>query len=95
MAVELIDVKAVATLARLEFSSAEQVRLSAELQQILKYMEKLNELDTEQVEPTAHVVPPSRSPRADEAEVFAGRDWLLRMAPQSADGYFKVPRIIE
>jgi aspartyl-tRNA(Asn)/glutamyl-tRNA(Gln) amidotransferase subunit C len=95
MAVELVDVKAVATLARLEFSSAEEVRLSTELRQILKYMEKLNELDTEQVEPTAHVAPPSRSPRADEAELFAGRDLLLKLAPQPADEYFKVPRIIE
>jgi len=58
-------------------------------------MEKLNELDTENVEPTAHVVPVLCALRADEVDPFPAREALLAAAPQIEDGYFKVPRIID
>ena len=95
MAVEVSDVKAVAELARLAFSPAEEERMTGELNRILEYMEKLNELDTEGVEPTSHPVPTSRAFRADEAELFPARESLLKSAPQLEDGYFRVPRIID
>jgi len=95
MAVTIEAVKAVATLARLEFSAAEEERLTGELNRILEYMEKLSELDTEHVEPTSHVVPITNAFRGDEAIQFPFREELLTSAPQRQDGYFKVPRIIE
>jgi aspartyl-tRNA(Asn)/glutamyl-tRNA(Gln) amidotransferase subunit C len=95
MAVEIRNVRAVAGLARLALGPAEEERLTGELNRILEYMEKLNELDTEGVEPTSHVVPMSRTFREDEVDPFPARDELLKSAPQREDGYFKVPRIIE
>ena len=95
MAVEVSGVQAVAELARLAFDPAEEERLTGELNRILEYMEKLDELDTEGVEPTSHPVPTSRGFRDDRAEPFPGREALLKSAPQLEDGYFRVPRIIE
>ena len=95
MSVTVEDVKRVATLARLEFSAAEEERLTGELNRMLEYMEKLSELDTEHVEPTSHVVPITNAFRDDVAIQFPSREDLLASAPQQQDGYFKVPRIIE
>jgi aspartyl-tRNA(Asn)/glutamyl-tRNA(Gln) amidotransferase subunit C len=95
MAVTIEDVRWVATLARLEFSPDEEERLGRELNRILEYMKKLDELDTEGVEPTAHVVPVAGVLRPDEAEVFGGVEELLALAPQTDQGYYRVPRIID
>lgn len=95
MAVTLEDVRAVARLARLRFAAEEEERLTGELNRILEYMEKLNELDTEGVEPTSHVVPITNAFRADEVESFTGIEALLEAAPEKKEGYFKVPKIIE
>ena len=95
MSVTPEDVQRVAALARLDLSPEEQTRLVDELGRILHYMEKLNELDTEDVSPTAHAIPVAGRLRADEAEGFAALDELLAQAPDLRDGYFRVPRIIE
>ena len=95
MAVTLGDVRTVAQLARLALSADEEQRLVGELNRILQYMEKLNELDTHDVEPTSHPVPMVRTFRRDEVDPFPGRDDLVRGAPQLDDEYFRVPRIIE
>ena len=73
----------------------EEERLGSELNRILEYMEKLNELDTEDVEPTSHVVPVSEAFRQDLAEEFPALGELLSQGPDMKDGYFRVPRIID
>lgn len=95
MAVTITDVRTVANLARLELSPEEEERLIGELNQILEYMEKLKELDTENVEPTSHVVPVTHSFRKDEVDPFSALDSLAKSAPQMEEGYFVVPRIID
>jgi len=95
MAVTLEIVRQVAALARLEFSPQEEERLVGELNRILEYMEKLGELDTAQVEPTAHIISPIDAFRPDEAEVFPGAAALLAPADPRDEGYFRVPRIID
>lgn len=95
MAVTVSDVKAVAALARLELSEGEEERLTGELNRILEYMEKLKELDTEDVEPTSHVVPITGAFRRDEVIPFERREALGVSAPQLDQGYFRVPRIID
>ena len=95
MAVTLEIVRQVAALARLEFSPQEEERLVGELNRILEYMEKLGELDTTQVEPTAHVIPLADVFRPDEAEVFPAMAALLAPADPGDGGYFRVPRIID
>ena len=95
MAVTEDDVRKVADLARLQLSDQEKTLLTEELNRILSYMEKLDELDTRNVEPTSHVVPVSNPFRQDEAEAFPGRDEILALGPDVKDGYFRVPKIIE
>jgi aspartyl-tRNA(Asn)/glutamyl-tRNA(Gln) amidotransferase subunit C len=95
MAVTVDDVRGVAALARLRFTPDEEQILTGELNGILEYMEKLNELDTDGVEPTSHVFPMVNAFRKDEAEPFPSLDELKSSAPSLQDGYFRVPRIID
>ena len=95
MAVTVDDVRSVAALARLRFTPDEEHILTGELNGILEYMEKLNELDTDGVEPTSHVLPMVNAFRKDEAEPFPSLDELRAAAPSLQDGYFRVPRIID
>jgi len=95
MAVTLEDVRVVATLARLQFDPAEEERLTLELNRILDYMAKLNELDTENVEPTSHVVPIANAFRADEVVEFPDPEAMVASAPQRQESYYRVPKVIE
>ncbi len=95
MAVTVYDVRSVAALARLRFTPMEEGVLTGELNAILEYVEKLNELDTEGVEPTSHVLPMVNAFRKDEVEPFSSLDELKASAPSIQDGYFRVPRIID
>lgn len=95
MAVTVKEVRGVAELARLRFSPEEEERLTGELNRILQYMDKLNELDTEGVEPTSHVLPLANAFRLDEVELSSSVAAILAAAPQRQDSYFKVPRIID
>lgn len=88
------DVEHVARLSRLEIGG-EIDQFTAQLNAILDYMDKLNELDTSQVEPTAHVLPLQNVMRPDEVHQSLPREQALANAPEQQDGYFKVPRIIE
>ena len=95
MAVTLGDVRTVADLARLQLSDGEESLVVAELNRILSYMEKLNELNTENVEPASHIISFSDSFRPDEAELFPHRDEILGQVPKIKDGYVVVPKILE
>jgi aspartyl-tRNA(Asn)/glutamyl-tRNA(Gln) amidotransferase subunit C len=89
------DVEHVAELARLELTAAERERFIAQLNHILTYFEKLNELDTADVEPTSHVIPMSNVFRDDEVQPSLDRTKVLHNAPEESHFFFKVPRIIE
>ncbi len=95
MAAVQIDVKYVAHLARLNLTPAEEQKLSTQLGNILGYIEKLNELDVSNVEPTAHAVPLVNVTRADEVRPSLSNDEALRNAPGKANGLFIVPKIVE
>lgn len=95
MAATEIDVKYVAHLARLHLTPEELQTFGAQLGQILAYMEKLNELDVAQVEPTAHAVPLTNVTRADEVRPSLSNEEALRNAPAKANGLFLVPKIVE
>lgn len=95
MAVTLDDVRKVAYLARLGFSAEEEARLVDELNRILGYVEKLNELNTEGVPPTSHVLPISNVFREDVVVPSLSQDDLLANAPSRRGGYFRVPKVIE
>ncbi len=89
------DVKYVANLARIALTPAEEIKLGAQLGNILGYIEKLKELDVSNVEPTAHAVPLINVFRADEIRPSISNDAALRNAPSKANGLFLVPKIVE
>ena len=85
----------VAHLARLHLTDAEMAKFSAQLQDILAYVAKLNELDVSNVEPTAHATPRSNVLRQDEVRPSIDREKVLRNAPVQERDLFIVPKIIE
>jgi aspartyl-tRNA(Asn)/glutamyl-tRNA(Gln) amidotransferase subunit C len=95
MAVTIEDVRKVAYLARLSFSPEEEARLAEDLSRILEYVQKLNELDTEGVPPTSHVLPIHNVFREDLVTPSLPQDELLANAPSKWRGFFRVPKVIE
>jgi aspartyl-tRNA(Asn)/glutamyl-tRNA(Gln) amidotransferase subunit C len=89
------DVEHVARLARLALTEAELERMRVELAAILQYIEKLEAVDVEGVEPTSHAVPLVNVMREDDVEPSADREAMMRNAPDRSGEYFRVPRIIE
>lgn len=81
----------VARLARLRLSDEEVERMSSELSTILGHIEKIGELDLGGVEPTSHVAPVENVLRADEPRESWPRDQILELAPDPAEGGFRVP----
>jgi len=90
-----IDVKYVAHLARLALTPEEEQKLGAQLGHILGYIEKLQELDVTNVEPTAHAVPLVNITRPDELRPSLSHDEAMRNAPAQTNGLFIVPKIVE
>ncbi len=94
MAVTIKDVEHVAQLARLEFSEQEKEKLVHQLNRILEYIEKLNELDTSAVESLSHVIELSNVFREDTVEPSNPRERILKNAPAKTEKFFKVPKVI-
>lgn len=82
-------------LARLELSAEEEQLLTEQMDKILQYMEKLNRLDTSNVEPLAHVVDIVDAFREDRINHQPCTEALLGNAPERQGNFFKVPKIIE
>ncbi|KPK99841.1 MAG: glutamyl-tRNA amidotransferase [candidate division Zixibacteria bacterium SM23_73_3] len=94
MAITLKDVEYVAELANLELSQKEKFKFQKELDNIIKYIDQLNELNTENVPVTSHVIPLENVFREDRALPSLSQDQALANAPQKKDGFFKVPKVI-
>jgi len=94
MSVSMDDVKKIAELARLEFSDSEIENYTREMNKILGYVEKLNEINTENVEPLSHPIENSNIFRADIEQKSSDRIKALANAPESTSEYFKVPKVI-
>jgi aspartyl-tRNA(Asn)/glutamyl-tRNA(Gln) amidotransferase subunit C len=95
MSIRREDVQRLAHLARLEFTPAEETELITHLNTLLSYVEKLNQLDTDGIEPTAHAVNIPSPFREDRVTNEPNTEALLRNAPAREDNFFKVPKIIE
>lgn len=89
------EVERVAVLARLKLSHEDTVALTDQLDKILQYVEKLNQLDTGNVEPLAHAVDIVNAFRRDQVIPSPPTEDLLRNAPATEDSFFRVPKIIE
>lgn len=90
-----IDVDHVARLARLTLTAEEKARMEEQLAKILTYIDALNRLDTRDVEPTTHAVPVVNVMRDDEVGPCLTPEEALANAPDRAEQFFRVPRIIE
>ncbi|OIP88639.1 MAG: asparaginyl/glutamyl-tRNA amidotransferase subunit C [Syntrophobacteraceae bacterium CG2_30_61_12] len=90
----LEEVQHVARLARLELAEAEQRQMTEQLNAILGYMEKLNELDTGAIEPMTHAAPITNVFREDRRQPSLARELALANAPDSDGANFVVPKVI-
>src|SRR4030088_584994 len=85
----------IAALARIRLKEAELEPLAAELSQILTWVEQLAEVDTADVAPMTSVAAMRLPMREDEVTDGDRRDHIVRNAPQSARGFFTVPKVVE
>lgn len=88
-------VKHVARLCRLKLTDEELKLFTRELSEILNYIEKLNNLNTDNVAPLTHVLPLSNVLREDEVKTSFSPEKALANAPEKIKGFFSVPKIIE
>lgn len=95
----MIDVNHIAKLARLGLTKEEEKKFGKELSAILDFVAKLNEADTEGVEPMAQVTGTANVFRDDEEDPISQgkhiKERILKNAPNSAGGFFKVKRVLE
>ncbi len=89
------DIEHVARLARLALDPTELEALTGQMDAILGYVDKLNELNTDGIEPTAHAVPMENAFRADEVKPSIGIERAQQNAPEVDGSCFKVPKVIE
>jgi aspartyl-tRNA(Asn)/glutamyl-tRNA(Gln) amidotransferase subunit C len=92
--VTLKEVEHIAELARLKFSKEELENYTHQLNQILEYVDKLNELDTKNVEPLSYPVEGNNIFRKDELKPSVSREEALKNAPETDEKFFKVPKVI-
>lgn len=84
-----------ANLARLQFDAAAKKEIQDDLQKMIRFVEKLNELDTTGVEPLLHMSDNVNVLRADEVKGSIPRDAGLQNAAKHDDHFFKVPKVIK
>ena len=88
------DVRKVAQLARLELPEDQIDTYTAQLEEILSYVDQLQEIDTQNVPPTTRAVEVVNSMREDLVEVKCSREDILNQAPNREGDFFRVPKIL-
>ena len=89
------DVEYVAKLARLEVTEAEKEKFTAQLNDILLYIDQLNELDTKGVAPMSHAIAVTNAFREDKIAESLGTQKALANAPDARGEFFRVPKVID
>lgn len=89
------EVEYVAHLARLEISEKDREKFTAQLNDILLYIDKLNELDTKGVEPMSHAISVTNAFREDKVVDSIGTKQTLANAPDARGEFFRVPKVID
>jgi aspartyl-tRNA(Asn)/glutamyl-tRNA(Gln) amidotransferase subunit C len=90
-----IDIDRLALLSRLALTPEEKAKFSAQLGDVIGYIEKLKEVNVDGVEPTAHATPIFNVLQADEPRPGLAVEDALRNAPQQRDNMVVVPRVVE
>lgn len=88
-------IKYLESLARITLSESEEEKVGKELQDILTYIDTLNELDTTDVEAMSHSFPITNVLRKDEVKPSMSSDEIVANAPESQDGAFVVPKTVD
>ena len=88
-------IKYLEKLARITLSEDEEKKVGNELQDILTYIDMINELDTDGVEAMSHCFPVTNVMREDEVAPSMSPDEIVANAPESQDGYFVVPKTVD
>jgi len=88
-------VEKLAHLARLQFDASEKEEIKKDLQKMIAFVEKLNELDTTGVDPLLHMTDEINVLREDEVKGSITREAALKNAPQHDEQFFKVPKVIK
>ncbi len=94
-AIDRATIRKVARLARIRTAEAEEETLAQELSKILAMVSELNEVDTTGIEPLTSVIDMDLPRRADEVTDGARQDDILANAPDTAAGFFVVPKVVE
>lgn len=92
---DIQTVKKVAALARLKMTDAELETYRPKLENILKFVEQLGEVNTDGVEPLSNVVDIPLKLRADTVTDGGLQEQILKNAPESTEGFFVVPKVVE
>jgi len=95
MSLDHADVKKIAHLARLDVSDGQMVSIAKDLSNILDLVEQLSTVDTEGVVPMAHPLHMAQRLRSDEVTETDHREVFQSIAPQTEDGLYLVPKVIE
>lgn len=95
MSVDLDTVKRVAHLARIAVTDSDAERMTGELNVILGFVEQLNEVDVDGVEPMTSVIPMDMKKRQDVVTDGGKTDDIVANAPINEDGFFLVPKVVE
>lgn len=95
MAVDNNTVDKIAELAKLQFSDAAKEEIKTDLNKMLDFVDKLNELDTENVDPLIYMLDEEQVLREDEVKGQVLQDEALKNAPDKDSDYFKVPKVIK
>ncbi|WP_339922974.1 Asp-tRNA(Asn)/Glu-tRNA(Gln) amidotransferase subunit GatC [uncultured Cyclobacterium sp.] len=95
MKLDINSLKKIAHLARLEFDENSAKKMTADMTQILDWVEKLNEVDTSNVEPLITMSSEENIMRKDEVGAHLDHEKGLKNAPQRDSDYFRVPKVME
>lgn len=95
MSVSIEDVEKIAALAKLKFSDEEKVKLQKDLNRILEYMDEMNEVNLDNVEPLENINEIINVTRDDKDVVWLSQEEALKNAPAKTGNYFKVPKVLD
>jgi len=95
MSIDLKTIKHISKLSRISVDEQKAEKLAGDLNSIFKFIEKLNELETENVEPLTSVAETTLKLRADEIKSKNIREQIIKNSPQDNEDYFVVPKVIE
>ncbi len=95
MIIDEKTVENISQLARLELSAEEKKNMKSDMNSVLDWMQKLNEIDTNDVEPLIHMSYETNVLRTDEPKESLDHDRALKNAPKKDSNYFRVPKVID